>query len=60
MEIKEIKSIIKRKLISQMIIMESSVKNNSYNLAYESVNLAKAYIMLLTEIEEAENNASIK
>ena len=60
MTVSEIKGIIKRKLMSQMIMMESAVKNNNYNIAYESVNLAKAYIMLINEIQEGENNASIK
>lgn len=60
MTIPEIKSSIKRKITGQMIIMESATKNNNFNLAYESVNLCKAYIMLLMEIEEGENNASIK
>lgn len=60
MTIPEIKSLIKRKLTGQMIIMESSVKNNNYTLAFESVNLCKAYVMLLLEIEDGENNATFK
>lgn len=60
MTIQEIKRIIKKKIISQMIITESAVKNDSYRIAYESINLAKAYIMLINEIQEGENNASIK
>lgn len=34
------------------LFMESAVKNNNNILAYENVNLIKAYIMLLIEIEE--------
>lgn len=60
MTIQEIKRIIKKKIISQMIITESAVKNDSYRTAYESINLSKAYIMLINEIQEGENNASIK
>lgn len=60
MTIQEIKRIIKKKIISQMIITESAVKNDSYRIAYESINLAKAYIMLINEIQEGENNDSIK
>ena len=55
MTVSEIKGVIKRKLISQMIMMESAVKNNNNSLAYENVNLIKAYIMLLIEIEENED-----
>lgn len=60
MTIQEIKCIIKRKIISQMCIMEAAVKNDNYSIAYESVNLTKAYIMLINEIQEGENNASVK
>lgn len=60
MTIKDVKYIIENKLLSQMIIMESAIKNNNYNIAYETVNLAKAYITLIKEIQEGENNASIK
>lgn len=60
MTIQEIKCIIKRKIINQMIIVEASVKDDNYRIAYENVNLAKAYIMLINEIQEGENNASIK
>lgn len=60
MTIQDIKRIIKNKLISQIIITESAIKNNNYNIAYESVNLSKAYIMLMNEIQEGENNATIK
>lgn len=60
MTVPEIKAIIKKKIMAQMIIMEAAVKDNNYNMAYGNVNLTKAYIMLLMEIEDGENNASIK
>lgn len=43
-----------------MIIVEAGLKDDNYGAAYESVNLAKAYIMLINEIQEGENNAFIK
>ena len=60
MTIQEIKHIIKRKIINQMIIVEAAVKDDNYRIAYENVNLVKAYIMLINEIQEGEYNASIK
>lgn len=60
MSVQDVKRIIKRKLMSQMIVTESAINNNNYNIAYEGAILAKAYIMLINEIQEGENNGSIK
>lgn len=43
-----------------MNIVKAAVNDDNYRIAYENVNLAKSYIMLINEIQEGENNASLK